>query len=51
MTQKIESSPLLSLGAGILVLMKPKLLNYIVAAYLISDGALRLMASRKQDRP
>lgn len=47
MTQRIESSPMLSLGAGILVLMKPKLLNYIVAAYLISDGLLRLMASRK----
>ncbi len=40
------SSPLLSLGAGILVLMKPKLLNYIVAAYLIADGALRLMGRR-----
>ena len=48
MTQKIESSPLLSLGAGVLVLMKPKLLNYIVAAYLISDGVLRLMAQRKK---
>ena len=45
MTKQIESSPLLSLGAGVLVLMKPKLLNYIVAAYLISDGVLRLMAA------
>jgi hypothetical protein len=46
MTKQIESSPLLSLGAGVLVLMKPKLLNYIVAAYLISDGLLRLLARR-----
>lgn len=49
MTQRFESSPMLSLGAGILILMKPKLLNHIVAAYLISDGALRLMASRNRN--
>jgi len=36
----------MALGAGILVLLKPKLLNYIVAAYLISDGALRLLEKK-----
>lgn len=46
MTQPIASSPVLALSAGILVLLKPKLLNYIVAAYLISDGLLRLMERR-----
>jgi hypothetical protein len=46
MAQQFPSSPALALGAGILVLMKPKLLNYIVAAYLISDGLLRLMERR-----
>ena len=46
MTQPIPASPLLALGAGILVLLKPKLLNYIIAIYLISDGALRLLGRR-----
>jgi len=40
-------TPLMALGAGILVLLKPKLLNYIVAAYLISDGALRLLEQKR----
>ncbi len=46
MAQPVLSSPALALGAGILVLLKPKLLNYIVAAYLISDGLLRLTQRR-----
>lgn len=46
MTQQFSASPLLALGAGILVLLKPKLLNYIIAIYLISDGALRLLGRR-----
>jgi len=46
MAQPVSSSPALALGAGILVLLKPKLLNYIVAAYLISDGLLRLTQRR-----
>ena len=48
MTQQITTSPLLSLGAGILVLLKPKLLNYIIAVYLIADGALRLLGRRTE---
>lgn len=47
MKQQFAASPLMALGAGILVLLKPKLLNYIVAAYLISDGALRLLEQKK----
>ncbi len=35
--------PLLSLVAGILILLMPKLLNYIVAIYLIITGISGLM--------
>ena len=34
----IALTPLISLIAGILILLKPKLLNYIVAIYLIIVG-------------
>jgi hypothetical protein len=34
----ISLTPLISLIAGILILMMPKLLNYIVAFYLIIVG-------------
>jgi hypothetical protein len=34
--------PLISLIAGVLILMMPKLLNYIVALYLIVIGLLGL---------
>jgi Protein of unknown function (DUF3096) len=35
--------PLISLIAGILILVIPRLLSYIVAAYLIVVGALGLL--------
>ena len=35
--------PILSIIAGILILVIPKLLNYIVAIYLIIYGILELM--------
>ncbi|MBI4523996.1 MAG: DUF3096 domain-containing protein [Deltaproteobacteria bacterium] len=35
--------PLVSLIAGILILLMPRLLNYIVAVYLIVIGILGLM--------
>ena len=35
--------PLISLLAGILILMMPKLLNYIVAFYLIAIGLIGLL--------
>lgn len=36
----IALTPLISLIAGILILLKPKLLNYIVAIYLIIVGVV-----------
>lgn len=38
MTLHIALQPLLALVAGILVLVMPKLLNYVVAGYLILIG-------------
>lgn len=38
----IELQPLVALIAGILILVIPKLLNYIVAIYLIIVGILGL---------
>ena len=38
----ISLTPLLALIAGILILMMPKLLNYIVAFYLIIAGLIGL---------
>lgn len=40
MTIHIGLTPLISLGAGIAILLFPKLLNYIVAGYLILIGIL-----------
>lgn len=37
-------SPLIALGAGLLILIMPRLLNYVVAAYLILVGVLGLAA-------
>ena len=34
--------PLVALGAGVLILLIPRLLNFIVAAYLILVGLLGL---------
>ena len=36
-------APLISLLAGILILIMPKLLNYIVAFYLIAIGVIGLL--------
>lgn len=38
MTMHIALQPLLALAAGILILIMPKLLNYVVAGYLILIG-------------
>lgn len=40
MTIHLALQPLLSLLAGILILIRPKLLSYIVAIYLIVVGVL-----------
>ncbi len=37
-------APILSLAAGILVLAFPRLLNYVVAIYLIVIGVIGLLA-------
>jgi hypothetical protein len=39
----ISPQPVVSLIAGILILLVPRLLNYIVAAYLIIFGILGLV--------
>jgi hypothetical protein len=39
----IEIQPVLALVVGILVLVKPEFLNYLVAVYLIVTGVLGLM--------
>lgn len=38
MNLQLSLTPLISLVAGILILVMPKLLNYIVAVYLILIG-------------
>lgn len=40
MTIDLTLRPLISIIAGILILVQPKLLNYIVAIYLIVMGVL-----------
>lgn len=42
MTLHLQLAPLISLAAGISILVFPKLLNYIVAAYLIIMGVVGL---------
>jgi hypothetical protein len=44
MTTPFAIEPLLALIAGILIFIQPKLLNYIVAIYLIVIGILGLFA-------
>jgi hypothetical protein len=43
MQMYIALQPLVALIAGILILMIPRLLNYIVAIYLIVTGILSLL--------
>ncbi len=43
MTFDFSIQPVVSLIAGILILMVPRLLNYIVAIYLIIIGILGLL--------
>jgi hypothetical protein len=42
MTIQFQLAPLIALIAGILILIMPKLLNYIVAGYLIFIGIIGL---------
>lgn len=45
MNMNVSLAPLISLIAGILILVVPRLLNYIVAAYLIIIGLVGLFGS------
>jgi Protein of unknown function (DUF3096) len=45
MNLHLTIGPIVSLVAGILILMVPRLLNYIVAIYLIIIGLLGLFGS------
>ena len=44
MNLQLTIGPLIALVAGILILVMPRLLNYIVALYLIIVGILGLIA-------
>lgn len=46
MNLQISLAPILALLAGILILVQPRLLNYIVAVYLIVIGILGLVGGR-----
>lgn len=43
----ITIGPVIALVAGILILVMPKLLNYIVAIYLIAIGVIGLLGHVK----
>ncbi len=43
--------PLVSLAAGILILVMPKLLNYIIALYLIAIGLIGLFGTGRFHLP
>jgi hypothetical protein len=45
MNIQLSLGPLVSLIAGILILVVPRLLNYIVAVYLIIIGVIGLFGS------
>lgn len=45
MNLNLSLTPLISLLAGILILVVPKLLNYIVAIYLIAIGLIGLFGA------
>lgn len=46
MNMTLSLAPLISLIAGILILVVPRLLNYIVATYLIVIGLIGLFGGR-----
>ena len=48
MTMTLSIGPLIALIAGILILVMPRLLNYIVALYLILIGVLGMFTHHGQ---
>jgi hypothetical protein len=47
MNLSLTLGPLIALIAGILILVMPRLLNYIVAIYLIAIGVIGLLGGMK----
>ena len=47
MNLSLALGPLIALIAGILILVMPRLLNYIVAIYLIAIGVIGLLGGMK----
>ena len=47
MNLHLTLGPIIALLAGILILVMPRLLNFIVAIYLIAIGVLGLLANVK----
>ena len=47
LNMNLSIAPLVALLAGILILVMPRLLNYIVALYLIIIGCLGLFGRRR----
>ena len=47
MNLHLTLGPLIALIAGILILIMPRLLNYIVAIYLIAIGVIGLLGGMK----
>jgi hypothetical protein len=45
MTFHLSLQPLLAIAAGVLVLVFPKILNYIIAIYLIAYGILSIVST------
>jgi len=45
MNLSLSLTPIVSLVAGVLILIAPKLLNYIVAIYLIAVGLIGLFGT------
>jgi threonine/homoserine efflux transporter RhtA len=45
MNMQLSLAPIIALLAGILILVQPRLLNYIVAIYLIVIGLLGLFGA------
>lgn len=43
----VPLEPIVALAAGILVLVQPKILNYVVAAYLIVIGGSGVLKSMR----
>ena len=43
----VPLQPIVAILAGILILLRPEFLNYVVAIYLIVIGILGLMGSRR----